>query len=252
MITPDKLRGSLLRCSLMTYFLPHIKTAKLLTDLAKPSGAVVSPETDIWLPRSLVDWKEATLIDEDDFLDTERRRELKDWWLSVPRGANPPNWDIASTCTINGKKGLVLVKAKAHEKELSEAGKSEPDTLNSNKNHQHIGNAIDQANAGLNSAVKGWGLSRDSHYQLSNRFAWSWKLASLRVPVVLIYLGFLNATEMIDQGQPFDNVKAWEKAIRSHAKGRVPDNAWNKRLDIGSTPLWFLIRSIELTLNLSQ
>ena len=85
MLTIDKFRGSLPRCLLLTYFLPRIKTAKLLTDLAKPSGAVVSPETDIWLPRSLVDWKEATLIDEDNFLDTEKRRVLKDWWLSVPR-----------------------------------------------------------------------------------------------------------------------------------------------------------------------
>ena len=154
MLTIDKFRGSLPRCLLLTYFLPRIKTAKLLTDLAKPSGAVVLPENDIWLPRSLVDWKEATLIDEYDFLDSERCRALKDWWLSVPRGANPPNWDIASTCTIGRKRGLLLIEAKAHETELSEAGKAEPDTLNSNKNHQHIGNAIEQANAGLNSEKK--------------------------------------------------------------------------------------------------
>jgi hypothetical protein len=250
MLTIDKFRGSLPRCLLLTYLLPRIKTAKLLTDLAKPSGAVVLPENDTWLPRSLVDWKEATLIEEYDFLDTERCRVLKDWWLSAPRGANPPNWDIASTCSINRKKGLLLVEAKAHEKELSEAGKSEPDTLNSNKNHQQIGNAIEQANNGLNSAIKGWALSRDSHYQLSNRFAWSWKLASLGIPVVLIYLGFLNAVEMIDQGQPFDNAKTWEKGIRSHAKDRVPDNAWNKRLDVGGTPLWCLIKSMEVTFNI--
>ena len=30
-----------------------------------------------------------------------------------------------------------------------------------------------------------WGLSRDDHYQLSNRFAWCWKLATLGIPVVL-------------------------------------------------------------------
>lgn len=35
---------------------------------------------------------------------------------------------------------------------------------------------------------------------MSNRFAWAWKLATMEVPVVLVYLGFLNATEMGDQG----------------------------------------------------
>lgn len=252
MLTIDKFRGSLSRCLLLTYFLPRIKTAKLLTDIAKPSGTVVSPETDVWIPGSITDWKQATLIEEDEFLDSERRKVLTDWWLSFPRGANPPNWDIASTCTINGKKGLLLIETKAHIKELTdaEAGKSPPDTLNSHKNHEHIGNAIAQANNGLESAIGKWALSRDSHYQLSSRFAWSWKLANLGVPVVLIYLGFLNADEMVDQGQLFDNAKTWDTAIRSHAKDRVPDKAWNKKLDINGTPFWALIRSMELTFNI--
>ena len=41
-----------------------------------------------------------------------------------------------------------------------------------------------------------------NHYSLCNRVAWAWKLAQLGVPVVWVYLGFLNATEMLDQGQP--------------------------------------------------
>ena len=47
------------------------------------------------------------------------RGRLRDWWLAVPRGANAPNWDIASTCTIKGKSGLLLVEAKAHTMSLS-------------------------------------------------------------------------------------------------------------------------------------
>ena len=48
-------------------------------------------------------------------------RKLQTWWLAVIRG-NPttPNWDIASTCKIRGKPGLLFIEAKAHEKELSE------------------------------------------------------------------------------------------------------------------------------------
>ncbi len=248
-LTLDRLRGSLLRCLLMMNF-PRHHTAELLTSLTQLPNAVISSDSDFWMPRGLRDYRETTLVDSSDFLTPDRCKALTDWWLEKLRGANLPNWDIASTCTIEGIKGLLLVEAKAHDKELSETGKSHPTTSNSQMNHKHIGIAIEQANAGLNNTIKGWALSRDSYYQLSNRFAWSWKLASLRVPVVLIYLGFLNAVEMFDQGQPFDNAKIWEKAIRSHAKDRVPDNAWNRRLDIDGTPLWALIRSMEITFNI--
>jgi hypothetical protein len=178
---------------------------------------------------------------------------LREWWLAVPRGANKPNWDIASTCTIDGKKGLLLVEAKAHSMELinAEAAKSEPDNSDHSKmNYDHIDEAIKQANKGLNNISKGWALSRDTHYQLCNRIAWSWKLASLGIPTILIYLGFLNAAEMQSkQSQPFDDANTWEKSILNHAKGIVPNDAWDKRLEIAGTPVWFLIRSLELTFN---
>ncbi len=100
---------------------------------------------------------------------------------------------------------------------------------------------------GQNGVSNKWAISRDSHYQLSNRFAWSWKLASLGVPIVLIYLGFINATEMSDQGQYFKDAKTWERCILNHSKGIVPENAWERRLNIGDIPVWFLIRSVELS-----
>jgi hypothetical protein len=171
---------------------------------------------------------------------------LTNWWLKKPRGARVPNWDIASTCTIEGVKGLLLAEAKAHNKELSEAGKSQPTTANSQLNHEQIRRAIAQANLGLNEINRGWALSRDSHYQLSNRFAWSWKLAALGVPVILVYLGFLNARDMLDQGQPFDSDEAWQTCMRNHAEDIVPEDAWEKRLEIDRTPVWFLIRSMQL------
>jgi len=145
------------------------------------------------MPRGLMKPQETKLVDSSDFLPPDMCKELTEWWLEKTRGANLPNWDIASTCTIEGMKGLLLVEAKAHDKELSEAGKSQSTTDNSKKNHDRIGIAIEQANTGLNSVLNGWALSRDSHYQLSNRFAWSWKLTNLGMPVVLVYLGFLNA-----------------------------------------------------------
>ena len=63
------------------------------------------------------------------------------------------------------------MEAKAHSNELSNAGKSKPRTVNGWKNHEQIGSAIEQAQAGLGCiAGESWGLSKDGHYQLSNRF----------------------------------------------------------------------------------
>lgn len=246
--TVDRLRGSLLRCLLLTG-LPRHHTAELLTNLVRVPNIVVSSHNDIWMPRGLRDFKETTLVDTIDFLPDDKCRALVKWWLEKTRGANLPNWDIASTCTIEGKKGLLLVEAKAHDRELSEAGKSQPTTINSQMNHSRIADAIEQANSGLNEALIGWKLTRDSHYQLSNRFAWTWKLASLGVPVILVYLGFLNAVEMSDRGLPFDSSKTWEICIRKHAKGFVPDDAWGGKLEINGTPICFQIRSMQLWLN---
>jgi hypothetical protein len=147
-LTPDRLRGSLLRCLLLTGQPPD-HTAKLLTNLVPIPDAVISSH-DYWMPQGLRDYKETTLINSSHFPDPEKRKVLTKWWVEKPRGARLPNWDIASTCTVEGTRGLSLVEAKAYDKELSEAGKSQPTTSNSRMNHERIGLAIQQANSGLN------------------------------------------------------------------------------------------------------
>ena len=145
--------------------------------------------------------------------------------LRHPRGANTPNWDIASTCTFEGERGLLLIEAKAHGSELKPEGKSLRSNAspNSIKNHERIGLAVAEANAELQSATgRQWFISRDDHYQLSNRFAWSWKLASLGIPVVLLYLGFLNAQDMACDGRLFRCEAEWgarpEGVLRGHRR----------------------------------
>ncbi len=243
-LTPETLRGSLLRCLCLTDH-PACETAKLLTNLVGLQEVAVSSD-DHWMPRGLRDHKETMLTDTNRFLPSDKRESLVTWWLDKPRGAKLPNWDIASTCRIGGGRGLLLVEAKAHDNELSVRGKSSPRTANGWANHDRIALAISEANSGLNYVLSGWALSRDSHYQLSNRFAWAWKLAALRVPVILVYLGFINAEEMGDQGQPFASSETWHTCIRRHAAPLVPDSAWNRRLDVDGTPLWFLIRSMHV------
>jgi hypothetical protein len=249
MIRSDKLRGSLLRCLQITG-LPRAEVAGKITELARPSGAIVSHVTDIWMPNGLMQPNEARIEREKEFLEADKREALKSWWLVKRRGAKTPNWDIASTCMVNGAKGLIVIEAKAHDKELSIDGKSQPTTINSAENHKRIGDAIQQANNGLKKVLPGWSLTRDSHFQLCNRFAWAWKLASLGIPTVLIYLGFLNAIEMSDQGQPFSSAKVWGDCIRSHAQGIVPEDAWERKFYIDGTPLWFLTRALELSFDL--
>lgn len=214
---------------------------------------------DFWMPQGLPkrsshgEWdltptQEAKLGEDEGFLSPKRRNCVTQWWLEVTPRANTPNWDIVSTCRINGKKGLLLVEAKAYDRELSSGGKTSPTTANGIKNHRKIEEAIKQANVDLNRIKPFWSLSRDSHYQLCNRFAWSWKLAKLGVPVILMYLGFLQANEMADLGKPFADHETWLGTIMSHARGFVPDSAWGSCLMVDGTPMYTLIRSCEVKL----
>jgi hypothetical protein len=247
MATPDRivtlqardLYGSRLRCLLLTHQPPGT-VARLLTELVHPY-ATVSPSA-FWMPRGFLQSEEAKLGEAEGFLSAGAREAVTAWWLARRAGANTPNWDIACTADIEGRRGLVLVEAKAHSTEMKKDGKD----LGHPENEISIRAAIRQANEGLNGLEAGWNLAADSHYQLCNRFAWAWKVASLGVPVVLVYLGFLNAEDMAKRGQPFRTANEWADAVRSHAQGLVPDSAWDKRLDVEGTPLRVLIRAMDL------
>jgi hypothetical protein len=143
---------------------------------------------------------------------------------------------IASTCTIGERKGLLLVEAKGHVAELKDA----PD--GSIKNHEQIGLAIGAASSGLNNALPGFSLSCDSHYQLANRFAWAWKLASMGIPVVLVYLGFVSATEVNDLGETFVDCDDWSRIVLRHSRNIVPEQALGRDINVGEAAIRPLIR----------
>ncbi|MDY6954954.1 MAG: hypothetical protein SWE60_25920, partial [Thermodesulfobacteriota bacterium] len=235
------LKGSKLRCLMLTS-LPRNQIVRCLTELVRPYG-VVHSEKDKWMPQGLLEPEEARLGETQLFLEREEREAVTNWWLEVTPGANTPNWDLVAACSVEGKKGLILIEAKAHTNELDTAGKRPPTTENGKKNHEQIDKAIKEANDGLNAQHSGWALSRDTHYQLSNRFAWSWKLASMGIPVILVYLGFLNADEM---RSPFPSVEAWTKAVHEYSKGIVPDGVWESKVMVGDTPIHPVIRSLDL------
>ena len=216
--------------------------------------ANVSP-TDCWMPLGFESTGEATLPEAVRLLPEDVRLELGRWWLAVPsNNTRTPNWDIASTCTIEGKAGIVLIEAKAHEQELmkEETGRKNIETPvsgNARRNLLRIDWAIRDASAALAEETGlTWALSRDWNYQMSNRFAWAWKLADLGVPVVLVYLGFLRASEMSDRGRPFTDDPDWQGVVKRHSQALFAAGVWGRRLTCRSVPFIPLIRSSEVRL----
>ena len=241
----NPLKGSKLRCCRLTEP-PAEEVARRLSKLLGALGHVTT--ADNWMPKGCDDPGEATLSKRNGFLPEADCDTLRKWWLAA--GTVTPRWALVSTFAGGEqiaagatRKGLLLVEAKAHFGELKRegkrvAGKASPGTL---KNHEQIRGAISEANG----ALRGFRLSRDSHYQLSNRFAWAWKIASLGVPVVLVYLGFLNCTEMTEYRILRDESE-WTQALLEHADGVVPETAWNNGPLEEKLPLYPVIQSLYL------
>ena len=251
-------KGSRPRCVLLMSG-DRAKVAKRLTKLVGLPDVSVSP-SDNWMPygkpcqKEDSTWdktpaNEARLNQANCLVYPEKRNQLRDWWLC--HGGNTPVWDIASTCSINGERGLILIEAKAHDQELDARRKSlsKSASENSRENHEQIGRAIEEANCRLQSEIGGdWNLSRDSHYQLSNRFAWSWKLASLKIPVVLVYLGFLNACDMDSANITlFHSKSEWENILKRYCKDKIDNTCWEQPLYFNDTPFIPVIRACNQT-----
>ena len=232
-------KGSRFRCLLVTHQ-PKPRVVVFLNSLVHPHAVV--EEDDVFMPDGFCKPDEARLGKTPGLLSDEHRRLVTNWWLAVPDRAETPNWDIACTCTVKGRSGLLLVEAKAHPGELK------PDDCcgaQNKDNRDRIKEAIADASGKLGER---WQLSTDSHYQLSNRFAWAWKVATLGVPVVLVYLGFLNAEEM---NKPFTSHEDWERCLLAYAEGTVPRTVWNAySIQANGIPVIPLIRSVDVNMKI--
>ena len=206
------------------------------------------------MPRGFEAIEECQLHQRSRVLDSELCDRLAAWWLPKDQLSDrTPNFDIAANCLVEGRPGMLLVEAKAYDKELiRESGGRKVKSSNPKEqslrdsSHKTIGAAIDEALSGLSVQTGlNFGISRDTCYQLSNRFAWAWKLADSGLPVVLIYLGFLNAEDMARDGQPFRNHDDWERLVRSHSAKVVPEAIWNQKWTVNGRPFFPIIRSIS-------
>ncbi|MCT4587761.1 MAG: hypothetical protein N4A71_08065 [Carboxylicivirga sp.] len=191
-MTPKQYKGSQ-RCVLD--WLSSDTFLSSLNELLKATDATIKL-SDSWLP---VDYDNPQEGELKDFLKPHFGDEIgegiKKWWLSIAHAnARTPNWDLLSTATIEGSKGLILVEAKAHAAELDGESKGKPlrkdASENSIANHTQIGNAINEAKLSISNHTQ-VNISRDKFYQLSNRVAHAWWLANQGIPVVLLYLDFL-------------------------------------------------------------
>jgi len=207
------------------------------------AGVIVDSERDHWMPTANDDTEAR--------LDKPRGKHLlpdpaigdhlAEWWLVHRRGANTPNWDMASICRINDTPGIVLVEAKANVPELTVSGKalSRPDNEHSRANHARIGEAIEEARTYLDRLIPGVCISRDSHYQLSNRVAFAWKLASFGVPVVLMYLGFIGDEGIRDAGEPFESEAHWQQ----HVRAVLPEGFAERDIPCGKAGFRMIVRA---------
>jgi hypothetical protein len=172
---------------------------------------------------------------------------IRKWWPDYP--AKSPQWDLLTTCTIDKRKGLVLVEAKAHEAELEWGGKSvkEDASDDSLHNHQRIGECIAEACRSLSEKIPGVNVQRDSHYQLANRVAFAWKLAQGGMPVVLLYLGFLGDTGIADVGPPFRDNDHWQRVMGAYMCGVLPQYFPETRIEFESAgSMTMLVRSLPV------
>ena len=174
--------------------------------------------------------------------------QLRDWWLAYPIGAKTPNWDLVVECEVEGRPGLVLVEAKANQAELKTDGKTEPDDpdTRSGENHRRIRSAIAAAQLGLAEAGAQTRIDVRSHYQLVNRIAFTWKLATLGIPTILVYLGFTGDTGIWDVGRPFSSHDEWRSVLLGHAAQVAPESLWDPRIGLDQAPMWMLIRSLPV------
>ncbi len=234
----EDFKGSRLRCLQITSQPPE-RVRSFLNALVSPYAEVMGGDT-CWSPGGFLQPAETKLVDDNQFLDGERREELKKWWLAVQRG-NMPNWDLISRCDIGGGAGLLLVEAKAHEDEFKCDKTGAKD-----ENRDSIIRAIREANQELNGELPGFHISADAFYQLSNRFAFGWKLAKMGIPTVLVYLGFLDAEEMAPN-KLLRTPEQWERLIKEKAADCIPPEAWSRRFVDGKFTA--LIRSARVDIS---
>lgn len=222
---------------------PKDKFVAALNNLMQMPDVKIGPE-DWWCPDHDQHPKECQTGELPQGVLTESiQKKVHLWWLPQGQERNTPNWDFISSATIAEKSGLVIMEAKSHRHEFDTGAKrlNKGASIQSQQNHRHIQQAIAQANNDLQSRYPAIHITIDRHYQLANRIAYVWKFATLGIPVVLIFLGFIKDTEMDGY---FQDKSDWTACMNNYIDGVFPSELLEK--DIKCPPSFFrlLIRSL--------
>lgn len=215
--------------------------------LMKDVEAYIS-NTDSWHPKGYHNGKEAELKDFlKEHFNPQLATDITKWWLH--NNGRTPYWDLISTCTINGARGILLVEAKAHVHELKKESKGKPYDINTKsegtkENHKQIALAIEEANIEIKKKFSRVNISRDNCYQLPNRIAHSWWLAKEGIPVVLLYLGFLKCKDM-DNGKNrlFKKDEDWQTCFKEHVNQIGAGILINEKVNCGESSFVIISRS---------
>lgn len=210
------------------------------------------PADAAWMPKSWAEPDESRLFDADSpFLDEDRKTELQRWWLA--HSGNIPNWDlIVAAVTTTGNPAVVLVEAKAHASEFDCKPKpvTKRDTPDAQKrtdeNHEQIRKAIGEASHALSRFHADISISRDRCYQLSNRLATAWKLASMGIPSALVFLGFVGDREIAKEGNYFSDDAHWQKRFNDYAAGCFPSELIGKDIQCAAAPFRLISKSLAV------
>ena len=218
-----------------------------LRDWVQPHGLLIESDAK-WRPQSWSDPSESRLFDAaSPFLEREQRNELRGWWLA--HSGNIPNWDlIIESKTEDHRPSLILIEAKAHTDEFDCGPKSRPDASNprSVANHARIESAIAEANLALSKRGLTTSISCDHCYQLSNRIAVAWKLASIGVPTGLIFLGFTGDREIKREGIYFADDAHWCRAFGEYCAATFPMELLGRNIPCGPASFFVLSRSLTV------
>ena len=223
------------------------KYLQTINSLIKNTGAVVTAD-DIRRPDPPKNTKEFELRN---FLphafDEKLGKDIESFWLaSVTKNTKTPEWDLISTCTLNGKKGILLVEAKAHRLEIEIERKPEKIALDFGKNFEKKKQNFIHINEDLNKSFPGIDLSVEKCSQMSHHIAHAWWLASRGIPVVLLYLGFLNADEKKRRSKRnYHSDEDWYQSFFSAAKVIGADKMIDKRIDCGESSFTFITGSLD-------
>lgn len=214
----------------------------------RDQGFVIAPDATR-MPKSWAEPDESRLFDAtSQFLDEINQSILQGWWLA--HAGNIPNWDLIVAATMNSGSALVLVEAKAHASEFDcklkprATRKTSDAQKKTDENHNRIGQAIDEASVALSHAYPGIFISRDRCYQLSNRIAMAWKLASMGIPSTLVFLGFTGDDAIAKAGDYFADDDHWQRSFASYAASSIPPEYLDRDLSGGGANFRVITRSL--------